>query len=87
MKHIMTLVLSLILLTSCDDGKEDQVILTDSSGNINQLSVIMPNDQWQGEIGEAVRKVLAAPVDGLPQQEPLFTISQMPPQSFSGFGG
>lgn len=85
MKHIMTLVLSLILLTSCDDGKEDQVILTDSSGNINQLSVIMPNDQWQGEIGEAVRKVLAAPVDGLPQQEPLFTISQMPPQSFSGF--
>ncbi len=28
---------------------------------------------------------MAAPVDGLPQEEPLFSISQMPPEAFSGF--
>ena len=45
----------------------------------------MGNEMWSGEVGEAIRKNLAAPVDGLPQEEPLFSISQMPPEAFSGF--
>jgi hypothetical protein len=61
------------------------VVIFDSSGNINNLSVIMPNDMWNGEVGEEMRRILAAPVDGLPQEEPLFSINQMPPEAFSGF--
>lgn len=76
----------MFILTACEDNpKENQVILSDSSGNINNLSVIIENDLWNGEVGETIRKVLAAPVDGLPQEEPLFSISQMPPEAFSGF--
>lgn len=86
MNKIAILLLSLFVFTSCNDNpKEDQVVLTDSSGNINNLSVIIENDLWNGEVGEALRKVLAAPVDGLPQEEPLFSINQMPPEAFSGF--
>lgn len=86
MKKITILVLSLFVLVACNDNpKEDQVVLTSSSGNINNLSVIIENDLWNGEVGEALRKVLAAPVDGLPQEEPLFSINQMPPEAFSGF--
>lgn len=86
MNKITILLLSLFVFTSCNDNpKEDQVVLTDSSGNINNLSVIIENDLWNGEVGEALRKVLAAPVDGLPQEEPLFSINQMPPEAFSGF--
>lgn len=73
-------------LVACgDNSKEEKRILTDSSGNINNLSVILEQDLWRGEIGEAIRTNLAAPVDGLPQEEPLFTLRQMPPESFSGF--
>lgn len=73
-------------MVSCDeDAREDQMIRPSSSGNINTLNVIMPNELWNGEVGEAIRKNLAAPVDGLPQDEPLFSISQMPPEAFSGF--
>jgi hypothetical protein len=36
-------------------------------------------------VGDSLRMILAAPVDGLPQEEPLFSISQMPPEAFSGF--
>lgn len=73
------------ILTSCGEDKENKVVLTNSSGNINNLSVIIENDLWNGEVGETIRRILAAPVDGLPQEEPLFSINQMPPEAFSGF--
>jgi hypothetical protein len=86
MRKIVTLVISLFILVSCNDSsKGNQVILSSSSGNINNLSVIIDNNLWNGEVGEELRRVLAAPVDGLPQEEPLFSISQMPPEAFSGF--
>lgn len=73
-------------LTSCNDSEnENDRILTDSSGNINNVSVVMDNELWEGMVGEALRNTLAAPVDGLPQEEPLFSLNQMPPQAFSGF--
>lgn len=86
MKKIITVLFIAVFLSSCEDGtKENQVVLNDSSGNINNLSVIIPNDMWSGEVGEALRKYFASPVEGLPQEEPLFSINQMPPEAFSGF--
>jgi len=40
---------------------------------------------WDGRVGEAIRNVLAKPIYGLPQDEPTFTISQIPTSVFSGF--
>ncbi len=88
MKKPLILLLSLVFLFSCGEGENssnNEIILTDSSGNINHVAVIMENEQWEGQIGEALRNNLAAPVEGLPQEEPLFSLSQIPPQSFSGF--
>lgn len=85
MKHYLALFAVLFIFTSCEDGKKDAVILSSSSGKINHLTVVMTNELWNGEVGEAVRKNLAAPVDGLPQEEPLFSISQMPPEAYQGF--
>lgn len=85
MKQFLALFSLLFIFTGCEDDKKDAVILSNSSGKINHLTVVMPNDLWNGEVGEAVRKHLAAPVDGLPQEEPLFSISQMPPEAFQGF--
>lgn len=86
MRKILTLAVGLFFLAACNDkSKEDEVVLTSSSGNINSLSVIIENELWNGEVGEVLRRVLAAPVDGLPQEEPLFSIHQMPPEAFSGF--
>ncbi|WP_424492812.1 DUF4837 family protein [Salinimicrobium sp. GXAS 041] len=86
MKKIYLLFIAVGTLVSCgENGEENERVLSDSSGNINNLSVIVDNDLWQGEVGEAIRENLASPVDGLPQDEPLFSISQMPPEAFSGF--
>ena len=86
MKKIYFLVATFLAFASCEDnGKENERILSESSGNINNLSVIVDNELWQGQVGEAIRTNLAAPVDGLPQDEPLFSINQMPPEAFAGF--
>lgn len=85
-KISLLIVLVCIAVTGCQDKKSsNQRILSDSSGNINNLSIIIENDLWQGSVGEAIRDVLASPVDGLPQDEPLFSMSQLPPQVFTGF--
>lgn len=89
MKRSLILLASIFLLISCKNdeksSEKNDRILTDSSGNINQLTVVINNQLWEGEVGEAIRTNLAAPVDGLPQEEPLFSLSQIPPETFTGF--
>jgi len=70
---------------SCGDKKSNEKFLPDASGAINNVSVVTENDLWDGRVGEAIRNVLAKPIYGLPQDEPTFTISQIPTSVFSGF--
>ncbi len=76
-----------LLLVSCQDAptKRDTAYLKDSVGRINGLQVVIPNDLWNGPVGEKIREHFAALVDGLPQQEPLFTINQLNPNAFEDF--
>ena len=84
MKIIYAIALSLVLFTSCNKGK-DQRIISASSGNINSLLVVVDNLLWDDGVGETIRDVVAAPVPALSQDEPLFSINQMPPMVFNGF--
>jgi hypothetical protein len=77
--------LSVSLLTSCGDGSKSKRIVSASSGNINNLQVIIDSELWLSRIGDELREVFSAEVVGLPQQEPLFSIRQMPPVVFTGF--
>ncbi|SFF90411.1 DUF4837 family protein [Salegentibacter agarivorans] len=87
MKKTLFLLFSLVFLVSCNENgdKTEERILSDSSGNINQITLIIENELWEGPVGEAIRDNFAAMVEGLPQEEPLFSLSQIPPETFSGF--
>lgn len=86
MRNILIAIASIFILVSCgNDKSKNQRILSESSGKINDLAVVVDNDLWEGIVGEGIRDVLAAPVYGLPQDEPLFHLSQMPPSVFTGF--
>jgi hypothetical protein len=86
MRNFLFLGLLLVFIVSCGDNKSsNKKMLLDSSGSINNVSVVIENELWEGSIGDAIRNVLAAPIYGLPQDEPTFTISQIPPTVFSGF--
>jgi hypothetical protein len=76
----------LFLFTSCDNKKKNnEKYIPDASGAINNVSVVTENDIWDGSVGEAIRTVLTKPIYGLPQDEPTFTLSQIPTSVFSGF--
>jgi len=93
MKHLLLLLLGLTLVISCKNGiteEQKQAISDDgayakSVGRMNRLTIVMENHLWEGKLGNEVRKVLAGNVAGLPQEEPLFDINQMPKTAFSGF--
>ncbi|WP_242158078.1 DUF4837 family protein [Aestuariivivens sediminis] len=85
MQKILLVLVTLIFVVACKESNPKERLLVDSSGIVNEVSVVLDNESWKGRIGEAIRDVLAAPVYGLPQDEPLFTINQIPSNVFSGF--
>jgi hypothetical protein len=76
------LILSLVI--SCNDGS-NTAYKAESSGNLNQLNIVISNDEWQGNVGETIRDIFAEDVAGLPQQEPKYALNQIPPEAFTGF--
>jgi hypothetical protein len=86
MRSLTILLLIIGVLFSCSDsGKNKKPYRQKSVGNINSLQVIVSDELWNDEVGTEIRKYYAAPTDGLPQDEPLFSINQMRPATFSGF--
>lgn len=80
-----SLLLSLLFFSCNESGTKGTSHLPKSLGNINTLQVVTPNDLWNGSVGEEIRNFFAAPTDGLPQDEPLFSMNQMPPETYTGF--
>lgn len=66
-------------LISCQDKEHD---IVQPTCQINSLAIAINDQLWNGEIGDSLRKKFAAPVDGLSQEEPLFTIQQFPIRLF-----
>jgi hypothetical protein len=84
MKKLFSLFLVTLFFISCKE-ESTGTAYKESSGKINHLSVIIDTQLWNGEVGDSIRNKFAAPVDGLPQEEPLFTIKQYAPNLFEGF--
>lgn len=84
MKSTFLILISLIFCLSCQDENAKRIV-SSSSGNINSIVVVADNLLWENNVGETIRRVLAAPVEGLSVEEPLFAMKQMPPEVFEGF--
>ncbi|WP_306351180.1 DUF4837 family protein [Flavobacterium sp. '19STA2R22 D10 B1'] len=84
MKNVLVLFFSLSLLFMSCDSKKERRNSNQSTGKINYISVFIDDPLWNGEVGDSIRKKLAAPIDGLPQEEPLFSINQYPTKVFNG---
>jgi len=81
MKKVVALFTVITFLISCNSG-DNKKVLRESSGRINHIVLVMKNSEWKGDIGDEIRKIIAEPVVGLPQPEPLFEITQVPSESF-----
>ena len=85
MKPFFILML-LWLSFSCDDGaNKKSAYVPESSGNINHVTVVMPEKDWKASIGEKVKSELQEIYEGLPLDEPQFSLVYMNPKAFTGF--
>tara|TARA_B110000014_G_scaffold94619_1_gene64904 strand:+ start:157 stop:1110 length:954 start_codon:yes stop_codon:yes gene_type:complete len=76
------ILIAVLFFVSCND---DTKIVLASSGNLNEISIVVQDQLWEGSVGKALTSILSKPIYGLPQQEPLFKLRQIPPRVFSGF--
>ncbi len=75
-----------MIIVACGDKKEDNTTyLPASNGNLNTISIVVDNELWEGSVGESIRNIFAAPINGLAVDEPMFKLRQIPPQVFDGF--
>lgn len=83
---IVFLLFALFSMISCNNkADKSNVFIPDSSGNLNHISVIMPISDWKGELGKSVRDNLGKVYEGLPLDEPQFSLDYLNPKVFSGF--
>lgn len=85
MQNLVKLMFLFFLLPACQNLSDKTVYKPQSSGNINELSVVINNELWESKVGESIRATIGAPLYGLPQEEPQFKLRQIPLAVFSGF--
>lgn len=71
------------LLVACKEGGK-QDYLPESVGAMNTLTVVIDNELWKSSVGDAIRENYTAAAQGLTWDEALFSVTQVPPQIFSG---
>ncbi|MDR1199374.1 MAG: DUF4837 family protein [Prevotellaceae bacterium] len=76
----VAVLLSLIFLSSCRDENK---ILSSSTGRAGEVVVVANTDVWNGNIGATVRKILTEPDTLLPQPEARFSIINITHRQFS----
>ena len=58
-------------------------LLPNVSGKAGEIVVVIDRENWEGEVGNAIREILATDCPYLAQREPLFNLANVPPGSFN----
>lgn len=79
-KNAISLFLLLFVIPACNN--DAPVLHSSISGKANDLVVVISEDSWKGKPGELIKGTFAQFQYGLPQEEPLFEIINIPPVAF-----
>ena len=85
MKKLVSFVLltaTLLGVLSCHRGPR-KPLLPNVSGKAGEIIVVIDRDNWEGNLGNAVRDILAGDCPYLAQKEALFTIANVTPTGFA----
>lgn len=52
------------------------------TGKSNEVVVVIGKEIWKGEVGSLMREIMAQPQSALPQEEPIFSLIDVPPEAF-----
>ena len=80
MKNLFSVFIVAILLTSCVGT--DKFVLRNSLGKINKVMVVTNASDWNSDLGNTIRNSFGEIMVGLPQPEPILSVSQIAPNGF-----
>lgn len=80
--QLLAVLFCLLALSSCKNGNK-KTLLPNVSGKAGEVLVAIEREQWEGNLGVAIRETLASDTPYLAQREPLFALSNVPPGSFN----
>lgn len=79
---ILAVLTCVLALWGCKNGNK-KALLPNVSGKAGEVLVAIEREQWEGNLGVAIREALASDTPYLAQREPLFALSNVPPGSFN----
>ena len=71
--------LLLSLFSSCDQSNTSNENLPVARGGVGEIMLVMDSASWKGAVGEEIRNIFRAPIPGLPQDEPMYTLRYINP--------
>ncbi|MFD2529578.1 MULTISPECIES: DUF4837 family protein [Polaribacter] len=80
MKKALILFVTALVLVSCKGT--DKYVLRDSLGKVNKVLVVTKASDWNGDLGSEIRNSFGEILVGLPQAEPILSVSQIAPNGF-----
>ncbi|MFN3839839.1 MAG: DUF4837 family protein [Cyclobacteriaceae bacterium] len=78
MNKFVLLVLLALLAASCNQKNPEYLPV--ATGKPGDMILIMDSVQWNGPVGNALRKIFKAEVPGLPREEPMFNLIYVHPR-------
>ena len=81
-RHFLPLVLAAAALTALAGCKNTQTLLPSVSGKAGEIIVVMEKPDWEDNLGNDVRDLLARDCPWLAQQEPLYSLVNITPSNF-----
>ncbi|MBQ9713585.1 MAG: DUF4837 family protein [Bacteroidales bacterium] len=86
MKRILSILFAAVVgistLSSCFTGTSNGV-LPNVSGKAGEVIIVMDKDNWEGDLGNAVRETLGGDCPYLAQKEPLYNLVNVSPPGFA----
>ena len=81
MKNLFSILIVAVLLISCVGT--DKFVLRNSLGKINKVMVVAKASDWNADLGDEIRNSFGEMMVGLPQPEPILSVSQIAPNGFN----
>lgn len=75
----------IIFLAGCEGAAEKlkEEMLPTAGGEIGEMILVIDSTQWKGEIGRELKETFRAPMIGLPQDEPMFSVNKVNPRKLN----
>lgn len=77
------IILAFVLFSCHDHNHKDIASLPSMTGGLNELIIVLEEPLWKSSLGDSLRAVLGAQVQGIPWQESIFDLVQIPPSAYS----